>query len=97
MPQRADDELPEEDRLAALYGAWAVNTHAHHYRGGAPPALLRAEGMLGALLVPPGLAASVREVWRALGLRPGEGMPWKTFDDGRRRPAWRECKARVVV
>ena len=75
--------LPDEAQLSALYGVWAENTHAHHYRGEAPPVLRRVEDMLGALVVPPEMNGMVRELWRSLGLKPGAPLNWSVLDTHR--------------
>lgn len=76
-------ELPDEAQLSALYGVWAENTHAHHYRGDAPPVLLRIEAMLDALVVPPEMNGMVRSLWGSLGLKPGAPLRWSVLDTHR--------------
>lgn len=83
IDETEDLPLPDEGQLSSLYGMWAENTHAHHYRGAAPPVLERVESMLEATVIPSELNSHVRILWRVLALRPGSPLRWACFDGHR--------------
>lgn len=68
--QQREPVLPDEAKIASLYGEWAENTFFHGYRGEAPPVLRRIEAMLYNLVrVPATMTYGLRLLRKRLGLK----------------------------